>query len=97
MEYGAARSTFHQLGATPDVTRVDSLLKAMQSGNMHGLSQREMEVLRQIAQGKTNKAIADELFISDRTVERHVSNIFNKLGVSSRSAVTAYAYRQRLI
>jgi DNA-binding CsgD family transcriptional regulator len=96
MEYEAAKTTFHQLGAIPDIMLVDSLLKEKQS-TRHGLSRREMEVLCQVALGITNKAIADELYISERTVERHVSNIFIKLDVSSRSAITAYAYRHNLI
>jgi DNA-binding NarL/FixJ family response regulator len=54
-------------------------------------------VLRLIASGKTNRAIAEELFISEKTVARHVSNIFDKLGVSSRSAATAWAYQRHLI
>jgi DNA-binding NarL/FixJ family response regulator len=54
-------------------------------------------VLRLIASGKTNRAIAEELFISEKTVARHVSNIFDKLGVSSRSAATAWAYQRNLI
>jgi DNA-binding NarL/FixJ family response regulator len=62
-----------------------------------GLSAREIEVLRLVATGKTNRAIATELFISERTVERHVSNIFTKLDVSSRAAATAYAYEHQLI
>lgn len=97
MEFEAARSAFHKLGATPDIMRVDALLKVKRSSNQHGLSPRELEVVHQIAQGLTNKAIADELFISKRTVERHIRNIFNKLNVSSRSAVTAYAYEHQLI
>ena len=97
MEFEAARFIFCQLGANPDIVYVDSLLKARHSDNQHGLSPRELEVVHQIAQGLTNKAIADELFISERTVERHVSNIFNKLNVSSRSAITAYAYEHQLI
>lgn len=97
MEFEAAKSTFRQLGAIPDISRVDSFLTTKRTGNSHRLSHRELEVLRQVAQGLTNKAIADELFISERTVERHVSNIFTKLDVSSRSAVTAYAYEHQLI
>lgn len=97
MEFDAARFIFCQLGAIPDIVHVDALLKARHSDNQHGLSPRELEVVRQIAQGLTNKAIADELFISERTVERHVSNIFNKLNVSSRSAITAYAYEHQLM
>jgi DNA-binding NarL/FixJ family response regulator len=62
-----------------------------------GLSAREVQVLRLVATGRTNRAIAGELFISERTVERHVSNIFLKLDLSSRAAATAYAYQHRLV
>jgi DNA-binding NarL/FixJ family response regulator len=62
-----------------------------------GLSTRETEVLRLVAAGKPNRDIAEELFISERTVERHVSNIFIKLNVSSRSAATAYAFKRKLV
>jgi DNA-binding NarL/FixJ family response regulator len=61
------------------------------------LTPRELQVLRLVAAGETNKAIAAELFLSDRTVDRHVSNIFTKLGVSSRAAATAYAYERQLV
>jgi DNA-binding NarL/FixJ family response regulator len=62
-----------------------------------GLSQREVEVLRLLAQGKTNRVIAQELIISEKTVGSHVSHIFTKLGVSSRSAATAFAYDHDLV
>jgi DNA-binding NarL/FixJ family response regulator len=62
-----------------------------------GLTPRELQVLRLIATGKTNKAIATELFVSTKTVDRHVSNIFTKLHVPSRAAATAYAYKHKLI
>ena len=62
-----------------------------------GLSARELQVLRLVAAGKTNRQIAADLFISERTVERHVSNIFNKLGVSTRAAATAYAYQHQIV
>lgn len=97
MEYEAAKSVFHQLGAAPDIAVVDALLKENHSPIHHGLSRRELEVLSHIARGMTNKAIAGALFISERTVERHVSNIFIKLNVSSRSAITAYAYQHQLV
>jgi DNA-binding CsgD family transcriptional regulator len=62
-----------------------------------GMTQREIEVLRLLAQGKTNRAIAQDLFISDKTVDSHVSHIFTKLGVTSRAAATAYAYEHDLL
>jgi DNA-binding NarL/FixJ family response regulator len=61
------------------------------------LTARELEVLTLVAAGLTNRAIADDLFISEKTVARHVSNIFIKLGLSSRSAATAYAYEHDLV
>ena len=63
----------------------------------HPLTSRECQVLRLIAAGKTNKAIARELSLSERTIDRHVSNILTKLDLSSRSAATAYAYQHNLI
>ena len=63
----------------------------------HGLSARDLEVLRLVASGRTNKAIAGELFLSEKTVDRHVSNILGKLNVSSRAAATAWAYRHHLV
>ena len=62
-----------------------------------GLSTREVEVLRLVAAGLTNRAIAEALTISERTVDRHVSNIFTKLDVSTRAAATAFAYEHRLV
>jgi DNA-binding NarL/FixJ family response regulator len=63
----------------------------------HGLTQREIEVLCAIAQGKPNRAIANELHLSERTVHRHVSNIFTKLDVDSRTAAVAYAIKERIV
>ena len=63
----------------------------------HGLTARELQVLRRVAGGETNKAIAAALVLSERTVDRHVSNIFTKLRVSSRAAATAYAYEHELV
>ena len=54
-------------------------------------------MLRLVATGKTNRAIAADLFISEKTVARHVSNIFTKLGLSTRAAATAYAYQHNLL
>jgi DNA-binding NarL/FixJ family response regulator len=98
LELAAARSVFEQLGAAPDLVRIDSLiLDASSPDRPHGLTRRELQVLRQVASGKTNKAIAAELFVSEKTIDRHVSNIFNKLDVPSRSAATAFAYEHGLI
>jgi DNA-binding NarL/FixJ family response regulator len=66
-------------------------------GDTHGLSARELEVLRLVAAGKTNRDIAAVLVLSEHTVARHVQNIFTKLRISSRSAATAFAYEHRLV
>jgi len=96
MEFEAAQNIFKQLGARPDLELLDA-----QTGHtteaVHGLTPREQEVLQLLATGKTNKEIASELFISERTVDRHVSNILGKLNVPSRSAATAFAYEHNLI
>jgi DNA-binding CsgD family transcriptional regulator len=97
MELDAARTVFHQLGAVPDLGRAEMLSRAAAPGAAGGLSVREAQVLRLVAAGKTNRQIAGELFISERTVERHVSNIFVKIDVSTRAGATAYAYEHRLL
>jgi DNA-binding NarL/FixJ family response regulator len=96
MELDAARAAFERLGADPDLARVEELTGTAASETAAGLTPREVEVLRLVATGKTNRAIAAELFLSEKTVARHVSNIFTKLGVSSRAAATAYAYQHDL-
>jgi ATP/maltotriose-dependent transcriptional regulator MalT len=97
LELEAARGIFAQLGAAPDLARVDSLAQSAPSVDAHGLTPRELQVLRLVAAGETNRVIAAELVLSERTVDRHVSNIFTKLGVSSRAAATAYAYKHQLV
>ncbi|NGO54841.1 response regulator transcription factor [Mesorhizobium camelthorni] len=97
LEIDAARSIFERLGATPDLARIDSLMKCAPSGHSHGLTPRELQVLRLVATGESNKAVADELFLSERTIERHLSNIFTKLDLSTRTAATAWAYEHSLI
>ena len=92
LELDAARDVFAELGAAPDVARVEALSGGGVPAGTHGLTPRELQVLRLVAAGETNKAIAAELVLSERTVDRHVSNIFVKLGASSRAAATAYAY-----
>jgi DNA-binding CsgD family transcriptional regulator/tetratricopeptide (TPR) repeat protein len=95
MELDTARQVFAQLGAAPDVARVDAL--GGRTAPPSGLSPRELEVVRLIAAGKTNSAIATELFLSEKTVARHVSNIFGKLGVGTRTAAAAYAFEHGLV
>jgi DNA-binding CsgD family transcriptional regulator/tetratricopeptide (TPR) repeat protein len=97
LEFGSARGTFARLGARPDLRRVETLLKPPQPVGSHGLSAREIEVLRLIAAGKTNHAIATELFLSERTVHRHVTNIFDKLGVRSRTAAASYGIQHHIV
>jgi DNA-binding NarL/FixJ family response regulator len=97
LELGAARAVFKRLGAAPELARLDSLDKPATSTHSHPLTARELQVLRLIVAGKTNKAIAAALFLSERTIDRHVSNIFSKLNVSSRAAATAYAYDHKLL
>lgn len=96
LELAAARAVFQQLGATPDLARLDAVGKSTASTHRPELTTRELQVLRLIAAGMTNKAIAVRLSVSERTIDRHVSNILTKLAVPSRAAATAYAYDHRL-
>lgn len=97
LELEAAREQFERLDAVIDLSRLDELARPAPSGPGHGLTPRELEVLPFIATGHTNKAIAAQLVVSERTVDRHVSNILTKLQVSSRAAATAYAYEHELL
>ena len=96
LELESARQVFVQLGAEPDLVRIDELERKRTRDRVGGLTGREVELLNLLATGKTNREIAQRLVISEKTVARHVSNIFNKIGVSSRAAATAYAYRHDL-
>ena len=95
LELDAARAVFDELGAAPDVAAVDSF--AGVAADTHGLSARELEVLRLVAAGRSNREIASALVISEHTVARHVQNIFRKLGVPSRTAASAFAYEHDLV
>ncbi|HEX8967841.1 MAG TPA: LuxR C-terminal-related transcriptional regulator [Chloroflexota bacterium] len=97
LEMDAASWTYRQLGAATDLARVSAALGTPRAITAGGLSAREMEVLRLLAAGMTNRAIAADLVLSEKTVARHVSNIFTKLGLTSRSAATAYAYEHQLV
>jgi DNA-binding NarL/FixJ family response regulator len=106
MELEAARHAFEALGAAPDEAKVRALLGGpaeasreteLEAGRASVLTVRELEVLRLVATGRTNRAVARELVISEKTVARHVSNIFTKLDLPSRAAATAYAYEHDLV
>jgi DNA-binding CsgD family transcriptional regulator len=96
LEIDAAKAVFERLGAAPDLARIESL-KGGSSAHVHGLTPRELQVLRLVAGGATNKTIASQLFLSEKTVDRHVSNILTKLDVSSRTAAAAFAYQHKLV
>jgi ATP/maltotriose-dependent transcriptional regulator MalT len=96
MELEAATDVFRRLGAHPDLDAAEALSRPGHATS-GGLTAREVEVLRLVATGMSNRAIATELVISEKTVARHMSNIFTKLGLASRSAATAYAYKHGLV
>ena len=105
LELQSARAAFASLGALPDVARTDRLTGSgsgvgpdgAATAYPDGLTGREVEVLRLVASGATNREIAASLVISEKTVARHLSNIFGKIAVPSRAAATAYAYQQGLV
>jgi DNA-binding CsgD family transcriptional regulator/tetratricopeptide (TPR) repeat protein len=92
LEAESARAIFCELGAVPDLARLETT-----SGDAHGLSRREIQVLRLVAAGKSNREIATELVISEHTVARHIQNIYAKLRLSSRAAATAFAFEHDLV
>jgi DNA-binding CsgD family transcriptional regulator len=92
LEHDAARETYQRLGAGADLARLDNT-----SASSGSLTPREVEVVRLVAAGRTNRQVAGELVLSEKTVARHLSNIYAKLGISSRAAATAYAYDHRLV
>lgn len=95
MEFESAATVFRELGAAPDLQQLQRY--DPRPSIPAGLTAREMEVLRVVAAGSTNREIAVALVLSEKTVARHLSNIFTKLGVSSRSAATAYAYEHHIV
>jgi DNA-binding CsgD family transcriptional regulator len=98
LELETARAVFTDLGAAPDLANLESLAgRPATTSNTYGLTARELEVLRLVAAGKSNRDIAGELVISEHTVARHVQNIFAKLDVSSRAAAGAFAFSHGLV
>jgi DNA-binding NarL/FixJ family response regulator len=96
LEHQAARSVFERLGARPDLARLEAPATLAHPGSENPLTVRELHVLRLISKGRTNREIAEELCLSERTIDRHVTNILTKLDVRSRTAATAYAYDHKL-
>lgn len=98
LELDAARATFEKLGAATELDRIDDVPQVAPDRPVpDGLSPRELEVLRLVATGQTNQEVARALNISDKTVARHVANIYLKIEVRTRSAATAYAYEHGLV
>jgi ATP/maltotriose-dependent transcriptional regulator MalT len=97
LELAAARQVFAEVGARPDLARLETLAGRRQPDAAVGLTAREVEVIRLVASGLTNREIADELVISEKTVARHLSNMFTRLGLANRAAATAYAYEHELV
>ncbi|HEY7407746.1 MAG TPA: LuxR C-terminal-related transcriptional regulator, partial [Gemmatimonadaceae bacterium] len=97
LEFEAAGRVFRRLDARPDIERLAALARSPSRAAPPALTARELQVLKLITSGKTNRAIAHDLAISERTVDRHVANILRKLALSTRSAATAYAYEHRLV
>jgi ATP/maltotriose-dependent transcriptional regulator MalT len=93
LELDAARAVFEELGAVRDA----ALLVGSDTPERHGLTDRELEVLRLVAAGRSNREIAEALVISEHTVARHLQNIFGKLSVSSRTAAGAFAFEHGLV
>jgi DNA-binding NarL/FixJ family response regulator len=97
LERDSARKVFEELGAAPDLAKLPKPAAARPAAHPFNLTVRELDVLRLLASGRTNRAIAKGLFLSEKTVDRHVSNLFIKLDVHTRAAATAFAYQHRLI
>jgi ATP/maltotriose-dependent transcriptional regulator MalT len=97
LEWDAARYVFEELGAVDDLARVAARLSPAAPSRPSGLTERELEVLRLVAQGRTNREIAEVLVLSEHTVRRHLQNVFGRLGVSSRAAAVAFAVQHDLV
>ena len=96
MSFDTGVDLLAQLGADTATARVRAR-RAATAPLPNGLTVREAEVLRLVASGRTNKQLASELGLSEKTIERHLSNIFTKIGVSTRAAATAFAFEHQLV
>ena len=97
MHFDAARAVFERLGAAPDLVELERLMAGRNAGPLGALTDREREVLSLVASGESNRQIATGLGISEHTVARHLSNIFDKLGVASRTAASVFAHKHKLV
>jgi ATP/maltotriose-dependent transcriptional regulator MalT len=97
LEFATAQWIFQELKATPDLKKVEAYIDKKKESKRHGLTLRELQVLQLVGEGSTNKICSNKLFISERTVERHLSNIFNKLEVNSRTEAIAFAFKHRML
>jgi ATP/maltotriose-dependent transcriptional regulator MalT len=97
MHFHAARAVFAQLDAAPDLAELERLMATRSAGPFGALTDREREVLSLVASGETNRQIATALGVSEHTIARHLSNIFDKLGVTSRTAASAFAHKHKLV
>jgi DNA-binding CsgD family transcriptional regulator len=97
LELEAARETYVRLGAATDIARMEGPSRLGTGADSHDLTRRELEVLQLLSTGETNREIAADLVLSVRTVDRHVSNIYAKLGISSRAAAASYAHEHGLV
>ena len=97
MEFEAARAVLLELGAGPELAALEAMSADRSAPVGSGLTPREVDIVRHVSTGMTNRQIAHQLFVSEKTVARHLSNIFTKLGLASRAAVTAYAYEHGLV
>lgn len=97
MHFHAASAVFGQLGAAPDLAELERLMATGSASPLGALTDREREVLSLVASGETNRRIATTLGISEHTIARHLSNIFDKLGVTSRTAASAFAHKHKLV
>lgn len=97
MHFQAAGSVFEQLGAAPDLAELERPIAIRSAGPSGSLTDREREVLSLVTSGETNRQVATTLGISEHTVARHLSNIFDKLGVTSRTAASAFAHKHKLV
>jgi DNA-binding CsgD family transcriptional regulator len=97
LELEMAHEVFQKLGAAPDLARLKEFSSKTKHSDTSPLTTREIQILKLVATGRTNRGIATKLGISEKTVARHISNIFNKLSISSRAAATAFAYQHQLV